>query len=257
MKRIINVFNLVAGIAIIAFFSAKNDPKNPPVARTGAPGETTCQASDCHRGGSFVGTVQIAGVPDTVLPSTAYTITLKQKSNASLAGFELTALGKDLLRAGKLTNVAGTSIASNLGREYIRQANSKAIVDSVTWTFTWTSPASLVMGDSITFYFVSLAANNDRENTGDNVLVNKKSVVLKRTSDVIDSKNNIDFTIQNKNLIIKNQKDVKLAIYETTGKLIVRKEIKSELEFINLEKFTSDIYILKIEGKNATKFFLP
>ena len=183
MKRIINVFNLVAGIAIIAFFSAKNDPKNPPVARTGAPGETTCQASDCHRGGSFVGTV--------------------------------------------------------------------------TWTFTWTSPASLVMGDSITFYFVSLAANNDRENTGDNVLVNKKSVVLKRTSDVIDSKNNIDFTIQNKNLIIKNQKDVKLAIYETTGKLIVRKEIKSELEFINLEKFTSDIYILKIEGKNAIKFFLP
>ncbi len=154
------------------------DPNNPPTGRTGAPGETTCQNTDCHGTGSYTGTVEIAGIPDTVLPNATYALTLTNTSNAVKAGFELTSLNAGTnTMAGTLTAGTGVNIgtAAN-GRKYARQASPHTLSGgSTSWNFTWKAPAT---GDSITFYYVSLCANNNGHEDGDNVLVANKGVVV-------------------------------------------------------------------------------
>lgn len=160
------------------------DPNNPPVARTGAPGETTCGASGCHTGGAFTGTVAITGIPDTVTANQSYTVTLTNTSNAVRAGFQLTCLDGANAYSGTLTNGTGTSIgtSNSTGRKYIRQSSPKTISGgSAGWTFTWKAPATAAE-DKCTFYFVSLCANGNGNNSGDNVLVANRSVVLKAVS---------------------------------------------------------------------------
>ena len=109
--------------------SSRKDPNNPPLARTGAPGETTCGASGCHSGGTFTGTVTISGIPDTISANTSYSVTLTNTSNAVRAGFQLTCLDSLNAKCGSLTNGTGTSTGSqsSTGRQYIRQSAPKAL----------------------------------------------------------------------------------------------------------------------------------
>ena len=162
--------------------NGKLDPNNPPAARTGAPGETTCGASGCHSGGTFAGTVAISGVPDTIEANKSYTVTLTQTSNAVRGGFELTCLDGSLAKCGTLTTGTGTSVTTSSGRQYVRQSTPKNLsAGSVSWTFTWKSPAT-VKNDSLRFYFVSLASNNNGKESGDNPLLGNKKVVLRTSS---------------------------------------------------------------------------
>jgi hypothetical protein len=159
--------------------SASKDPNNPPVARTGAPGETTCGASGCHTGGSFVGEVTVSGLPDTILLNTEYTITLKHKSNAVRAGFQLTCLDNSNTKYGTLTASTGSSLGSqaSTGRQYVRQATPKTLStadSSATWSFVWKSPTTAPAANTAKFYFSSLAANGNNGKTGDNVLLGTK-----------------------------------------------------------------------------------
>jgi hypothetical protein len=170
---------LVLGWALIV--SSSKDPNNPPTARTGAPSETTCAASGCHNGGSFVGIVSITGVPDTIQLNTSYTITLTHKSNAKRSGFQLTCLDGNNAKFGTLTTGSGTSVANqaSLSRQYVRQSAAKTIstVDSTaSWSFTWKSPTTAPATNTAKFYFSSLAANADNGKTGDNVLLGTHTV---------------------------------------------------------------------------------
>ena len=154
------------------------DPNNPPTARTGAPGETTCGASGCHSGGTYTGSVTISGVPDTIVANQSYTVTLTNTSNAIRAGFELTCLDNSNAKCGTLSTGSGTSLGTAGSRQYVRQSTPKNLSNgSISWSFTWKAPASIT-GNTATFYFVSLAANGNGKNTGDNVLIATKSVVL-------------------------------------------------------------------------------
>lgn len=154
------------------------DPNNPPTGRTGAPGETTCGASGCHSGGAYTGTVEISGIPDTITPGAIYSITLTQTSNAIKGGFEMTILDNSNVKCGTFTTGTGTSVGSGGGRQYIRQSAPKTLSNgAASWTFTWKAPASAA-GNAATLYFVSLAANGNNKNSGDNVLQGSKKVVL-------------------------------------------------------------------------------
>lgn len=176
MKITLYVFLLA--FLLVSLQSSIIDPSNPPTGRTGAPGETTCQASGCHTGGSFTGTVEITGVPDSVVAEETYSITLIHTSDAAKAGFQLTVLDEANTKAGTLTAGTGCSIGSAGGRQYVRQSSPHNINNGTTsWTFTWKAPATVV-DDSIHFYFTALAANGNGQKTGDNVLVGTKNVVL-------------------------------------------------------------------------------
>ncbi|MCC6725426.1 MAG: T9SS type A sorting domain-containing protein [Saprospiraceae bacterium] len=170
------LFAIYAALVMLA--STKLDPNNPPVGRTGAPGETTCQTSGCHSGGSYTGTVEITGVPDTVVADQVYSITLTNTSNAVKSGFELTVLNSANQKTGVLTAGTGCSIGNGGGRQYVRQSSPHTLSGgSTSWTFTWKAPTTVV-GDSIYFYYASLCANGTGNDHGDNALKGSKTVVL-------------------------------------------------------------------------------
>lgn len=160
--------------------AALRDPNNPPTARTGAPGETTCAASGCHSGGAYTGTVTVSGIPDTIVPNQSYTVTLQHASNAARAGFELTCLDSANTKCGALTAGSGTSVGNvaGSGRQYVRQSTPKNLSGgSASWSFNWKAPAT-ASGNKATFYFTSLAANGNGKESGDNVLVGTKIAVF-------------------------------------------------------------------------------
>ena len=64
------------------------EPSNPPTGNTAAPGETACMLSGCHSGGTFNGTVNISGVPDTVFTNQTYNITITNQDNKKVAVFK-------------------------------------------------------------------------------------------------------------------------------------------------------------------------
>lgn len=231
------------------------DPNNPPVARTGAPGETTCGASGCHAGGAFTGTVAITGIPDTVTANQSYTVTLTNTSNAVRAGFQLTCLDGANAYSGTLTNGTGTSIgtSNSTGRKYVRQSSAKTLSGGSTgWTFTWKAPATAAE-DKCTFYFVSLCANGNGNNSGDNVLVSNKSVVLQAVSAAGDPENPGAGWLVFKAL--PRQLDIRLlestagqvVIYDLQGRVIRTEKLGSESK-VSTELLTPGIYIARIQA---------
>ncbi|OWY25400.1 T9SS C-terminal target domain-containing protein [Sphingobacteriales bacterium UPWRP_1] len=160
-------------------FSASKDPGNPPAGKTGAPGESTCAQTSCHNGGTFTGTVSIAGIPDTVAPNQTYTITLTQASNATRAGFQITCLNESNNACGTFTAGSGSSKTTSNSRQYVRQSSPKTLSGgTASWSFTWQAPATLTGNTNITFYFSSLAANGNGQKTGDNVLLGTQQTIL-------------------------------------------------------------------------------
>ncbi len=179
-----SLFLIVCLLSVWHFLtSTKREPNNPPVASTGAPGETTCSKTGCHSGGSFTGTVTLEGVPDTISASATYDLVLKNTSNAVRSGFQLTVLDGTDKFAGAFTQATGVSIGTqnSSGRKYARQSSPKNLSGgSVSWTFKWKAPATMP-DNKATFYFTSLCANNATDEQGDNTLIGTKSVVFKST----------------------------------------------------------------------------
>lgn len=248
------IFFPVAFLAMIS--STRLDPNNPPTGRTGAPGETTCQASGCHSGGNFSGSVTISGVPDTVVADESYNITLTNTSNANRAGFQLTVLDENNTKTGTLTAGTGCSIGNSGGRQYVRQSTPKNLSNGNTsWSFTWKAPAT-VANDSIHFYFVSLCANGNGNDNGDNVLVSSRSVVLPTpVSAVNDANQQIKFEIypnpvgQELNLDLPGEKTV--SILDAEGKLIEKYQ-RSTSTKLNLAGLAPGLYFIRIDQKGKT-----
>ena len=177
-------FSILGTIALWGLLtSTLRNPNNPPLGNTGAPNETTCAKSSCHLNpGSITGTVSISGIPDTVTPNQTYQITLTNTSTAVKAGFQLTCLDAANMKCGNLIATPGNNVGNFSNRQYVRQSTPKFLSGgSASWTFSWKAPATLPE-DSIKFYFVSLAANNNGNNGGDNVLRSTKKVILRATS---------------------------------------------------------------------------
>jgi hypothetical protein len=161
--------------------SATRNPNNPPTGNTNAPGETTCVKSGCHGGGSYMGTVTITGVPDSVVADQMYSITLTQASNSVRAGFQLACLDNANAACGTLTAGTGSSIGSGSNsRKYARQSAPKTLSNgSASWTFTWKAPAT-ASANTIKFYYTGLAANGNGGTSGDNVFTGTRTVHLKQ-----------------------------------------------------------------------------
>lgn len=252
--KIFTVLMIVLAI-LLGVSSFQIDPNNPPTGRTGAPGETTCQASGCHTGGIFSGTVEITGLPDTVVSNQVYSITLTNTSNASRAGFQLTALNEANQKTGNLVAGAGCSIGSAGGRQYVRQSSPRTLTNGETsWTFNWTAPET-VTGDSIHFYFSTLCANGNGQKSGDNVLVGVKSVVLPAIVSTAGVVANSSKLLLSPNpvssfLDIDSPLSGQFQIMDTGGRLMLQTKIegKAKLDVAHLQ---NGLYFVKFDGKNG------
>lgn len=151
----------------------------PPFAHTGAPGEANCTA--CHSSfplnsgnGSFV----IEG-PVSFRANESHTITVRlQDPGQSRWGFELTTLGQGGI---SLLDIARTQVdlAPN-GYQYLRHTRSGSDAGTpngpVSWTFTWTAPAS--PPNEMSFWAAGNAANNNLNSNGDDIYTTSLTVPL-------------------------------------------------------------------------------
>lgn len=255
---------MATGLILLA--NNVSDPNNPPTGRTGAPGETTCGASNCHSGGTYTGTVSISGIPDTVTPSTTYTVTLTNTSNAVKAGFELTCLvnGTNTM-CGTLIAASGVSIGTGTGgRKYARQSTPKNLSNgSTSWNFTWKSPAVAV--DSAIFYFVSLCANGNGQKTGDNpILATKQIVFASAASPVTEPGSEVPLkmypTVVGQgilNIELLEASKGSLSIIDAQGKICITAPLAAANQ-VDVSQLPTGIYLANIatEGKATVKKFI-
>lgn len=234
------------------------DPSNPPTGNTGAPNETTCAKSGCHSGGTYTGTVTISGVPDTVVAGTTYTIVLTNTSNAVRAGFQMVCLDATNVQCGTFTNGTGTSIGTVGTKQYIRQSQVKLMsAGSISWTFTWKAPTTLAAASSpITFYFVSLAANGNGSESGDNVLKSSKSVRLKTTTSNKDIQNTIAVNVFPNptkdvlNIELGDAQNAQMTLVDINGKVLLIKNLTEKSNKINIAHLSKGLYNVQIQAGN-------
>ncbi|WP_027421006.1 choice-of-anchor V domain-containing protein [Crocinitomix catalasitica] len=159
--------------------TAVNWGSNPPAARTGAPGESTCTVCHAAEVMSSDGVVSfsMAGGPEYV-PGEIYPITISTVGGPR-NGFEMTILDEDNNRAGTFSAGDNSSVASSDGREYIRHENSTGIT---SWTFDWEAPA--VASGPLTAYYIMNKSNNNGNSRGDEIFIGNELIPLTGTSSI-------------------------------------------------------------------------
>lgn len=249
-KSSLTIFGSIALWGMLT--STLRNPNNPPLGNTGAPSETTCQKSGCHASvGTFTGTVNLSGLPDTVTANQTYMVTLTQTSNAVKGGFQLTCLDASNAKCGTLTAGTGSNVGTFSSRQYVRQSTPKVLSGgSASWTFSWKAPATLA-ADSLRFYFVSLAANGNGNNSGDVVLKSSKKIILGATSASHEPDNAALVQLYPNPAVLFVQIKLPtvshgaLSLYNAAGALVLEKELNSDNQ-LDISGLPRGIYLAKI-----------
>jgi hypothetical protein len=152
--------------------------RNPPLSRTGAPGESTC--ASCHGGGPGGGRVAIASLNgNTYTPGVTQHLTVTiTDANAAAWGYEMTAVQASATSTGAGTFVAtdtNSSVRASGTKSYAEQANDFAgTTASHTYAVDWTPPATNV--GNVTLYAAALGADNSGDTSGDSVYTTNLSL---------------------------------------------------------------------------------
>ena len=138
---------------------------DPPLGKTGAPGEGTC--SGCHGGGPGGGSIGVKSSSGTTYhPGTKQHLTVTiADPNADTWGYELTAVQtkKGIVGAGKFKATDKNSdVRAANGKSYGAQINDlSGKTGKVTYKIDWTPPKKNV--GKITLYFAANAAGGAGE----------------------------------------------------------------------------------------------
>jgi Reeler domain len=159
--------------------------EGPNAGVTGAPGELTCAVADCHGGQPNTGIGQFLIIAPTMYePGKTYEISVKHMNtnkNRRRWGFQLTVLDQTNNKAGELQNSGSLTQVLTGGpggnRQYIEHSflgTFQGQTFQASWTFNWTAPATDV--GPVVFYAAGNQANNDGNNTGDQIYTTKTTV---------------------------------------------------------------------------------
>jgi len=185
MKKSLLLITICIGLSIFFYPTTSNTKED------GSPGEKTNSPMDgqnctsCHSGtiNSGIGTATIT----TSIPASGYsigstyTITITGiKSNCTKFGFELTAeRGSSKAGTFLITSSAATKFASGTNNTAVthKTAGTNGNTTKI-WSMDWTATANSSV--STTFYAALMFANNNGNNSGDNVFTTSL-VVLENT----------------------------------------------------------------------------
>lgn len=139
-------------------------PDGAPPAHTGGHGEPSCHV--CHFDGPVAdGGARIEGLPPRYTPGDRYRLELIVDLQAALAGFQVAVRDDEGGVGGRLEPADATTRAvEHDGVTYI----GHTAADRTRWAFVWTAPMS---GDDVTIDFSVNAANGDRSEFGDRIVV--------------------------------------------------------------------------------------
>ncbi|MFY9555674.1 MAG: choice-of-anchor V domain-containing protein [Blastocatellia bacterium] len=159
---------------------ARASAVGPNAGSTGAPGELTCAVSGCHGGEPNTGPGKLMILAPAVYEAgKSYEIMVKHMTTDGSRrrwGFQLTALDGTNNKTGELVSTSSLTqiIPGGPGgnREYIEHGFLGTFQGQrlqASWTFNWVAPAS--DAGPVTFYAAGNEANNDGNNTGDQIYV--------------------------------------------------------------------------------------
>ncbi|MEM6318863.1 MAG: T9SS type A sorting domain-containing protein [Bacteroidota bacterium] len=178
MKKTLPIY----AVFITLFFLYANSGAAPNQGQTGAPGEGQCTGCHAPNNSGFEGSVTVRGLPENIMPSTTYNLSVSTKVTAgspSRAGFQLAILDDDNNNVGSFNNTGASSglrTPPGSSRTYFghQPAQSFNNADSVEWTVEWTAPAMLP-NDSIRVYVNSIIGNGSSGNSGDLMVSSRPS----------------------------------------------------------------------------------
>jgi len=152
-----------------------------PVAKTGAPGESSLSCTQCHAGSINNGSTQnILEVSDGVstitdyIPGQTYTVSLSLATGNVKEGFQATVLDiATNTMAGSFpgTGLVGSKIVSSGGRNYATHISSSTNEGNVSWDWDWIAPATDV--GPVKFYIASNKANGNNLANGDQIFLSQ------------------------------------------------------------------------------------
>ncbi len=150
----------------------------PPLSRTGAPGEQTCSAAGCHNTpvNSGNGSLDISfSGGDVFEADVTYDMTVLVNDSGNKFGFEMIALDENGNSIGNFDSNGDPNIAVRTvsTKQYIHH---KSAPSSNTFNFKWTAPSENV--GSVTFYASGNAANGNGSNSGDKIYTNNFSTLF-------------------------------------------------------------------------------
>lgn len=260
IKNLLFAFSLLT----LWYMTTALNPKNPPTASTGAPGEKTCFQAGCHNGGTQTGTIVFTGLPTEVEAGKSYTITATCTSAAAKSGgFQLTVLDGANTKSGKLTAGANQNVATSgsgaTQREYVRQSSAGTYASTkLSYTFTWTAPATSANKD-ITFYTAFLLGNGNGNDNGDNAATGKQTVTFKSvaTNDPVLEKAMTVYpnpTTDQLNVALTDNDGAQFTLSNQAGQVLILSALDSKNTF-DVANFARGIYFAKVKvgDKQAVK----
>lgn len=206
----------------------------PPLARTGAPQESTCGASGCHGVAANTGSGSVTidiGNTTAYAAGQAYDITVTvADATKSRFGFEMTALSSTGTSVGNFvessSNISISTSSAN-DRQYIHHQSLPA-TNSGVFSFQWVAPDSNV--GNITFYVAGMAANGNGNKTGDLLYTAQKvlsyqpgvatttpSIIKESSLQVFPNPATSNFNLQ---FELTQPSPLKVALYDISGKIL-------------------------------------
>ena len=200
MKRIFTSILFISACIIALSSAVMSD--NGRASYNGAPGEVTCNTTNCHNtfalnsgGGSVVATSNLVNWKYD--PMTTYTISIK----VARTGNHLFGVGAEILNnandnGGTLiitdaihTQIKSRTVSGISRRNVVHQLNGGNFQDSAIFTFNWTSPDT--SAGPLTMYFSGNAANGTGSPAGDYVYI-ASQIILPNTGNGINNITTID-----------------------------------------------------------------
>lgn len=243
-------------LAVLTMSSIKSSYE-PPLVRTGAPGEATCGSAGCHDNmpNSETGSLDLSFSRQHYQPGDTISFALSvHDDTASRFGFELTVLNSDNERAGNIISVSDNStirIDDNNNRQY---ASHRIASENNLWTVQWVAPDSAV--GEVSFYAAGNASNNDGEPSGDHIYTDTGTLSAVTATTTYKPRYTALKLYPNpaKNIVKIKMDDlffsgrVRCNIYDLQGNRMLTQVLKAQLSTINVQHLDEGQYLVALDN---------
>lgn len=270
MKKILLISSILVLIAGTMAFEILSS--NGKAGYTNSPGEGNC--TNCHSGtvNSGSGSITITSSPSLTngyMRGATYTMTVtitnNDAPNNTLFGVGVEALfatgangGTLSITNSNLTQIKTTTVDSNIRNNVVHTGNGNNGPNSQQFSFDWTAPATGI--ETVTFYAVGNAANNNGSNSGDNIYTtslvadaNTTGItedILQRKIAVYPNPSNGKFQLEISSLQFNNNYNLK--VINATGEIIYQSAINNPITKIDLSDKSKGSYYLNIFDKQTS-----